>query len=45
MTQPHAFGECRSAHATRTGRLPRPRLLDLFSCAYLAATETLGAVA
>ncbi|WP_438818550.1 DNA methylase [Streptomyces brasiliscabiei] len=37
MTQPRLFGEGPSASATRTGRLPRPRLLDLFSCAGGAA--------
>ncbi|MFC5808609.1 DNA methylase [Streptomyces heilongjiangensis] len=37
MTQPRVFGEGPLAPATRTGRVPRPRLLDLFSCAGGAA--------
>jgi hypothetical protein len=37
MTQLHVFGEGFSALATRTGRVFRPRLLDLFSCAGGAA--------
>lgn len=37
MTQPRTFGEGPSDPATRSGRVPRPRLLDLFSCAGGAA--------
>ncbi|MFF0030266.1 SAM-dependent methyltransferase [Streptomyces avermitilis] len=32
MTQLRAFGEGPLVPATRSGRVPRPRLLDLFSC-------------
>jgi hypothetical protein len=32
MTQLRVFGEGLKARATRSGRVPRPRLLDLFSC-------------
>lgn len=37
MTEPSTFGERPPALATRTGREPRPLLLDLFSCAGGAA--------
>ncbi len=43
MTERRAFGEGRPAHATerRRGR-PRPRLLDLFSCAGRAALSQIA---